>query len=221
MDSQLLKSSIGMKFIMGLTGLLWSLFLLTHMAANLLVIFDPVAYNMYSFKLASMPILLYLAEGGLVVFMVAHIANGVMLTFRNSEARPQGYAVVSQNKGATWYSKTMIYQGVLIAVFIVLHLITFKYGTHYETTVDGVKMRDLHRLVLEVFQSPGYVFWYFVCLIVLCFHMSHGVASSFQSLGLYHPRFAEPLKKIGIGYAVVVALGFLALPFYVFVIHRG
>ncbi|MBX9767593.1 MAG: succinate dehydrogenase cytochrome b subunit [Bdellovibrionales bacterium] len=220
MDSQLLKSSIGMKFVMGLTGLVWSLFLLTHMAANLLVIFNPVAYNLYSYGLANNP-LLYLAETGLVVFILAHIVNGVMLTFKNSEAKPQGYAVVAKNKGTPWYTRTMIYQGVLIAVFMVLHLITFKYGTHYETTIDGVKMRDLHRLVIEVFQKPGYVFWYFVCLITLCFHMSHGVASTFQSLGLHHPRFAEPLKKVGIVYAVIVALGFLALPFYVFVLHRA
>lgn len=220
MDSQLLKSSIGMKFIMGLTGLLWSLFLLTHMAANLLVIFNPVAYNIYSYTLLSNP-LIYLAEAGLVVTILAHIVNGVLLTFKNSEARPHGYAVVAKNKGTPWYTKTMIYQGVLIAVFIVLHLITFKYGTHYETTVDGVKMRDLHRLVIEVFQKPGYVFWYFLCLITLCFHMAHGVASTFQSLGLHQPRFVEPLKKIGIGYSVIVALGFLALPFYVFVLHRS
>jgi succinate dehydrogenase / fumarate reductase, cytochrome b subunit len=220
MNSPLLKSSIGMKFIMGVTGIIWSLFLLTHMAANLIVLFSPKAYNLYSYNLANNP-LLYLAEAGLVIFLMAHIVNGVALTFINNEARPQGYAVTAKNKGATWYSKTMIYQGVLIAVFLVLHLITFKYGTYYETTIDGVKMRDLHRLVIEVFQKPGYVFWYFLCLIVLCFHMSHGVASSFQSLGLNHARFAEPLKKIGFAYAWMIAIGFLALPFYVFVLHRG
>jgi succinate dehydrogenase / fumarate reductase cytochrome b subunit len=104
--------------------------------------------------------------------------------------------------------------------FIILHLITFKYGTEYNTVVNGVPMRDLHKLVLEVFQQPGYVAWYVVSLVLLMFHLSHGAHSIFQSFGILERKMQKSLKKFAWLYAVVVVGGFLSQPLYVFLIHK-
>jgi succinate dehydrogenase / fumarate reductase, cytochrome b subunit len=109
----------------------------------------------------------------------------------------------------------------MLLVFLILLLITFMYGAHYDTTIDGVVMRDLHRLVLEVFQSPIYVGWYLVALVLVGLHLSHGFYSSFCSLGFYHPRYSSMLNKLGYLYAFVVAAGFIVQPLYVFFIHRS
>jgi succinate dehydrogenase / fumarate reductase cytochrome b subunit len=99
--------------------------------------------------------------------------------------------------------------------FVVLHLWTFKYGEYYATSVDGVEMRDIHRLVVEKFQEPLYVGWYLLCLLILGMHLSHGVSASFQSLGLFasnHPT----LKKLGLALAAVIAGGFILQPLLIF-----
>ena len=114
----------------------------------------------------------------------------------------------------------MAYTGSLILVFIILHIITFKYGTHYDATYGGVVMRDLHRLIIEVFQQTEYVAWYLLCLVLLAFHLSHGFASSFQSLGFRHPKYSQPLKCLSVIYAVIVAVGFISQPLYVYFLRQ-
>ncbi|MDX9731961.1 MAG: succinate dehydrogenase cytochrome b subunit [Bdellovibrionales bacterium] len=211
-----LFSAIGRKQLMAVTGIAWSLFVLSHMAANLLILFDAEAYNKYSHALISNPAI-YIAEAGLVLMILVHIVNGIKLTIENKAARPQKYAMVpSGEKAPRFQSKWMVYHGTLLAIFLVWHLVTFKFGTYYAVTYDGVEMRDLHRLVLEVFQEPFYVVFYLLCMVAVGFHLSHGFYSSFASLGLYHPRFSPMLSKFGVLYAVIVAAGFMSQPIYVF-----
>lgn len=211
-----LMSSIGRKQLMALTGLAWSLFVLTHMAANLLILFDAEAYNKYSHALISNPFI-YVAEAGLVLMLLIHVVNGVMVTIGNRSARPLKYAMTpSGDKAPRFQSKWMAYHGTLLLVFLVWHLVTFKFGTPYTVTYDGVEMRDLHRLVLEVFQSPFYVGLYLACMVAVGFHLSHGFYSSFATLGLYHPRYSPMIDKFGYLYAVIVAAGFMSQPIYVF-----
>lgn len=210
------SSAIGRKQIMGVSGLIWSGFVLTHMAANMLILFSADAYNKYSHALISNP-LLPIAELALVVFLAMHVIDGLWLTYENRKARPEKYAMPTNGKKkARFQSKFMAFHGSLLLVFIITHLITFKYGTYYETTVDGVVMRDLHRLVIEVFQEPMYVFWYCVSMIAVGLHLSHGFYSAFASLGVFHPKFSPMLSKIGYVYAAVVAGGFLSQPIYVY-----
>ncbi len=211
-----LMSSIGRKQQMALTGLAWSLFVLTHMAANLLIIFDAEAYNKYSHALISNPFI-YVAEAGLVLMLLVHVVSGVKVTIENRMARPVKYAVTpSGDKAPRFQSKWMAYHGTLLLIFLVWHLVTFKYGKPYYITYDGVEMRDLHRLVLEVFQSPFYVGFYLACMVAVGFHLSHGFYSSFATLGLYHPRFSPMIDKFGYLYAAIVAAGFMSQPIYVF-----
>ena len=214
------SSTIGRKQLVGLTGLGLSLFVLSHMLGNLLIFVSPQAYNEYGHALISNPFI-YLIDAGLVAMFVMHLGIALKLSLENASARKEKYAVSSSgDKGTSLITKTMWHQGIVILVFTVYHLITFKYGTVYEITYDGVMMRDLHGLVIEVFQSPLYVVGYSIALVVLGVHLSHGVSSSLQSLGFHHPKYTPKLKLIGRLYAFVVAVGFITQPFYVFFVHQ-
>lgn len=204
---------------MGITGLIWAGFVLTHMAGNLLIFVSADAYNAYGHALTSGN-LIYVAEIVLVLALIAHVYSAISLTKHNREAKQTRYAVAAKGqKRVTLASRTMAIQGSLILAFVILHISTFKYGTYYETTVNGVVMRDLARLMVEVFQSPAYVGWYLISLILLGFHLTHGVGSTFQSLGLMNGSYREGLRKLSLTYGVVVALGFIAQPLYLFFIH--
>ena len=96
-----------------------------------------------------------------------------------------------------------------------MHLKTFKYGAHYEAPHDSA-VRDLHRLVVEVFQSPAYAIFYVLAMIVLGVHLRHGISSALQSLGGDHPGLTPTLLKAGVVVAALIALGFASIPLYLF-----
>ncbi|UYL10533.1 succinate dehydrogenase cytochrome b subunit [Bdellovibrio sp. SKB1291214] len=214
-----LGTTVGKKYVMGITGLIWAGFVLTHMAGNMLIFVSHDAYNAYGHAITSGK-LIYIAELVLVLALITHVYMAISLTINNREAKGQKYAVAAKGaKRVTLASRTMAIQGSLILVFVILHLITFKYGQHYETNVDGVPMRDLAKLMEEVFQQPGYVAWYVVALILLGFHLKHGVGSTFQSLGLMEGTYRNLWTKLSIGYGIVVALGFISQPLYLFLMR--
>lgn len=216
-----LRSTVGRKYLMGATGLVWMGFIFGHMAGNMLILISPDIYNAYGHAIVSNKILLYGTEIVLVSAILVHVTTAISLTKSNADARDTQYKITPNGpKGSSWASRNMGLQGSIILAFIILHLITFKYGTHYETMVDGVKMRDLHRLVIEVFQRPGYVVWYFISLGLMMFHLSHGAHSIFQSFGILERKMQDGLKKFAWTYAVVVVAGFLSQPLYVFLIHK-
>lgn len=216
-----LGATIGRKQLIGLTGLGLCGFLLMHMLGNLLIFAGPQAYNEYSYKLVSNP-LIYIAEAGLLAMFIGHLVFASAISIRNLGARDSRYAVMSNGaKGTSMIQRTLWAQGILIFVFLVLHLISFKYGTHYVANYGAGEIRDLHKLIVEIFQQPLYVAWYIVALIVLGFHVSHGLGSSFQSLGINHPRYNCAIRGLSITYALVVIIGFLSQPLYVYFIHRG
>jgi len=209
-----LKSSVGRKFLVGITGLGLSGFVLAHMAGNLLMFVSPEAYNTYGHKLISNP-LIYLAEAGLVVMFVVHMGLALKLAMENRIARAQAPSQNPSNgeKDARFGSRYMALTGILVLVFVVLHLITFKYGPYYPVTYNGVEMRDLHKLVIEKFKSPLYSGWYLFSMLVLFVHLAHGFSASFQSLGLFSVRKCV-IKKLGWLFALIVAGGFFIQPIY-------
>jgi succinate dehydrogenase / fumarate reductase cytochrome b subunit len=216
-----LKSTVGRKYIMGLTGLVWMGFILTHMAANMLILVSSDLYNWYGHAIVSNKLVLYGAETVLTLCLVVHVVTAIGLTIQNRKSRTSRYAMTPNGeKGPSVASKTMALQGSIVLAFVILHLITFKYGTEYNTVVNGVPMRDLHKLVIEVFQQPGYVAWYVVSLVLLMFHLSHGAHSIFQSFGILERKMQKSLKKFAWLYAIVVVGGFLSQPLYVFLIHK-
>jgi len=211
-------TSIGKKYVMGLTGLIWAGFVAGHMAGNMLMFVGPDAYNSYGHALTS-GYLIYAIETLLILALATHIACAVSLTLENRRARGgQRYAVTPNGtKAPRFASQTMAIQGSIILVFIILHIATFKYGTYYETTANGVVMRDLHRLLVEVFHNPGYVAWYLVAMVFLFMHLSHGVGSIFQSFGIKNQKNEHMIRVISFVYGAVVAGGFFAQPIYCFV----
>ncbi len=212
-----LTSSIGRKVAMALTGLLLLLFLVTHLAANLLILVDAEAYNEYSHALTSNP-LIYLAEAGLLALFILHLVSGILVTVKGRAARPQGYREDRWAGGASnksFASATMIFSGVFFLLFVPLHIIGFKFGTYYEGA-GGI--RDLHRLVVEEFQNPMLVGFYVVAMAILGFHLWHGFGSALESLGITHKK---ELRRAGQVIAVLLAGGFLVIPIAVFMMGGG
>ncbi len=214
------KSTVGRKYLMGASGLVWMGFIFGHMAGNMLILVSADLYNAYGHAIVSNKILLYGTEAVIIGALITHVFCAISLTLENRKARNVRYAMTPNGaKASSWASRNMGVQGSAILAFIILHLITFKYGTNYETTVNGVPMRDLHKLVLEVFHNPAYVAWYVVCLLLMMFHVSHGARSIFQSFGILERKMQAGIKTGAWVYAIVVAFGFLSQPLYVFLIH--
>lgn len=209
-----LTSSIGKKQVMALTGLGLLGFTATHLLGNILLLAGADAFNFYAHTLTSNK-LIYLAEAGLVGMFVLHILLAIVTRVENNAARPNKYFVKTRSgRGETISSMTMPITGVVLAVFIVIHLMNFKFGAEYMTTIDGVQMRDLFKTVVLYFASPLYVAWYVVAMCALGLHTSHGLQSAFQSLGINHPKYTPVVKGLSLAYGVVVAFGFSTLAIF-------
>ena len=221
------RSPVGKKVLTGLTGLGLTLFVLIHMLGNLSYLSsDENAYNNYADTLLSLGPVLYFIELGLVAFFVIHIVIGINIYLRKRKARAVGYKAyksVGRPSMQTISSKTMILTGIVVLVFLVIHLISFKYGPGvaegYAVEVEGRQIRDLKRLMTEKFQNPLYAFGYPIVVILLGFHLRHGVWSAFQSLGAMKPRLTPIIYTIGVILAVLIAAGFLFIPLYIYFSH--
>lgn len=217
--STALLTTVGKKFVMSLTGLFLVLFVIIHMLGNLTFLAGPAAFNTYSHKLASLGPLLYLIEIVLLGAFVFHAYFAISISIDNRRARPVKYRKLrSAGKPSkkTISSTSMIYTGLVLLVFTIIHLKTFKYGPYYETEVNGVLMRDLYTLVAETFQNPLYAFGYALVMFLLGYHLRHGFWSAFQSLGTNYPRYSAAIYSTGALLAVVLAFGFVVLPLLVF-----
>jgi succinate dehydrogenase / fumarate reductase cytochrome b subunit len=212
--ARFLRSSIGRKVLMAVTGLGLITFLVAHLAGNLLVFVGPEAFNEYSHALVSNK-LVYLAEAILLIAFVAHFVSGFGVTRQSRAARPVGYAVkrrAGHTSNKSLASTTMIVSGLVLLAFVPLHLYTFKFGAWYETGGDPAT-RDLYRLVVEVFQDPLHVAWYVVAMVVIGFHLWHGFGSGIETLGVGR----HPVRLAGKILAVVLAGGFAIIPVVLFV----
>ncbi len=214
------SSSIGSKFLIALTGLFLIIFLIGHLAGNLLFIAGPDVFNEYSHKLTSNP-LVYVAELGLLAIFALHIVKTIALYAGSYAARPRGYAMKrwaktkNANSRKSVSSSTMIVTGTITLLFVLTHLATFKFGTYYETP-DGI--RDIYRLQQAVFSNPAYVAFYILAMGVIVFHLWHGASSAMQSFGVNSPTWTPRLQWLGRGLAVIVGVGFAMLPIYTFVL---
>ena len=208
-------SSIGRKVIMALTGMILISFLVVHLIGNLTLFYSNEFFNLYAHHLESFAFLLVIAEVFLVSVFLVHIITALSLTFDNLNARNVSYKKSANATGPskkTLSSKTMIYTGSLIAVFVVIHIWMFKFGETELTKIDGKKIRDLYTLVVSAFKSTPVVISYVAAMIILGFHLKHAFWSAFQSLGLFHLRYTPVIYLVGTVFAIVWAFGFLAIP---------
>ena len=210
------SSSVAEKFLIALTGLALFLYLIVHLAGNALLFFGPATFNGYAHALISNPLVIP-AEIGLAGIFLLHVYKTSVMWWRNRAARPATYVRkrwAGRPSRKSLASTTMIYTGVFIAIFVVLHVKAFKYGAYYQ--VEGGEARDLYRLVVEFFQSPLNVVFYEVSLVLLGFHLWHGFSSAVESLGADEPRFTPRVLLLGKALAVVIGGGFFAIPLWVY-----
>src|SRR5688572_9056812 len=216
---RLLTSPIGQKLLMAATGLLLIGFLVAHLSGNLLIFVGADAFNEYSHALVSNH-LIYLAELALLVLFVLHFVSGIAITRHNWGTRDHGYATrrrARHTSNKSLASTTMIFSGLVVLVFVPLHLWIFKFGTWYADP-GHPEMRDLHRLVLEVFRDPIHVVWYVVAMTVIGFHLWHGFAAGFETLGVASRPF---LRRASHVLAVVIGGGFAVIPLLIFFFWRA
>lgn len=194
---------------MALTGLVLAGFVLGHMTGNLLMFKSPEAINAYAKWLHDNVALLWTARTVLIISVFAHIWAGVQLTLENRAARAGGPAVDATRR-ATFASRTMPYSGVVILGFVVFHLLHF---TLKQVALGGVDFGpDVYKMVVAGFSSKPVAVFYVVSMLLLCLHLSHGVSSVFQTLGLRNERWRGRLDVLALAYAWIVALGFVSIP---------
>ncbi len=205
-----LGSSIGRKFVMGLTGLLLIGFVIVHLAGNLLLYVGIEDYNNYAHALHSKPGLVLVAEIGLLALFLAHILIAVGITRENRAARPEGYQMrrSKQNRTAATPSALMFVSGAILLGFILLHLADFRF--HLRN--PGPDGEEPFAKALRLLQDPVSAGVYFVGSLFLGWHLVHGFQSVFQTLGWNHPKYTPLIKKAGVALAVVLALGFASFP---------
>ncbi len=206
---KILSSSLGKKYITAITGLLLVLFLVAHLAGNLTIYADKdgSAFNSYAHLIESNP-LLPLAEAGLLVLFLAHIGLAFRVTIENRRARRSRYAVANDKGKKTTSSATMIWTGLIVLGFLILHIWNFRIGKEL-----AGESGDLYTLVKSELRQ-GWTPWaYVVGMGALGFHLWHALRSAFQTLGAAHPYLDEAWEKLR-WLAVVLALGFASFPLY-------
>ena len=208
--SRLTGSSLGKKFVMGLSGLALVGFLFVHLAGNTLLFADRDghAFDHYEQTLTGNP-LLPLAELALAALFALHIVFALRVTAQNRAAKGQGYQAASKARTRSLGSTSMIYTGLLILGFLVIHILDFRVGKLVRD--EGYSMAGMVR---EKLTSPLWAGIYVLGVAALAVHLSHGVRSAIQSLGVSHPNLNPWLVRAGWAVALLLGLGFLSFPIY-------
>ena len=233
-----LTSSIGQKIVMSLSGLFLIVFLVSHLTGNIsLLLNDGATFNEYAHFMKHNKVIV-IGEVVMFAFILLHIVQAIALSKKNNSARSQKYAVPHKNEKVNWTSKYMMHFGIVILVFLVLHLVdffSFKYfreaalegidftnlgyliQQHFEVahSTTGEIIPNLHAKVHEVYvNSPIHWIIYPVAMFVIGLHLSHGFQSAFQTLGLNHKKYTPIIKTVGTVYAIVIPVSYthLTLP---------
>lgn len=210
-------SSIGKKLIVALSALGLMAFLMGHLAGNLLIFKGPEAINAYAAKLHDLGALLWLPRIGLLVLVGVHVVATLHLAAQNRAARPQEYAVDATLR-ATRSSRMMVLSGLTILAFVGYHLLHFTVGNlHGFYDADGAyRLADGRQNVYKM-MVVGFGVWfnagfYLLAMGLLCSHLSHGVSSVFQTLGVTTPRTRPLFTFAGWAFALVICGGFASIP---------
>ena len=213
------SSPIGKKIITGFTGLVLTIFVIFHATANLLLLTSSQAYNQLAHFLNSLGILLYLVELILLGAVIFHIIIGVIVTLNNQRSRPISYKKI-QSAGVpskqSISSRSMIITGLILLIFLVFHVLTFKFGQCDSIIINGIEMRDLSKLVRETFHKPTYTLTYSGVMIFLGLHLRHGIWSGMQSLGAMNSRWSSLAYGMTSFLAILITLGFIIIPIVIY-----
>jgi succinate dehydrogenase / fumarate reductase cytochrome b subunit len=202
-------SSIGKKQVMAVTGLLFCLFVTVHLIGNLTIYAGKDSFLSYVDHLHSIEALVTFAEFGLVFFAVLHIGMGLFLFLENRKARPVAYAVKKSAGGQTIGSWSAPYTGALILIFVIVHLINFRF-------VDKMTINDFVILTGTFAHFGFWTVFYVAGVIVVAVHVSHGLWSGFQTLGLSHPKYMPAVERFGTVFSLIIGFGFASIPVFLF-----
>lgn len=214
-----LSSSIGKKFVMGITGIFLILFLIVHAGINSLIFLDDngLIFNIGAHFMATNWII---RAGEYILFLglLVHIYQAIILTNQNRKARPERYAVNNGNANSKWYSRSMGLLGTLLLIFLVIHLKDFWVVSRFTgiPTVDANGHEDLYAVMREKFQDPVRVAAYVLLMISLCYHLMHGFASAFQTMGWNHSKYNGIIKTTSVVYSIVISVLFALMPIAVY-----
>lgn len=205
--SGFLSSSVGRKVMMSLSGLFLITFLLVHLGVNLTLFISKDTFNGASHFMATNPVI-QVMQYVLAAGFIFHIIMGIWLELKNRASRPIKYAKNNAAANSGWASRNMIYTGILVLLFILLHLKDFfvqiKFG----------EVHDDYELVTQLFKNPIYVLIYVIAFILLGIHLSHGFQSAFTSIGARAPKYLKCVKNLGMAFSYFIALGFSIIAIY-------
>lgn len=217
----LFTSSLGRKLVMALTGLFIILFLAVHLAGNLQLLKGDGgrAFNVYAEFMTTNPVIKVISYVN-YSFILLHIFLAVFLTGKNRSARgPEAYKVTS-GKSSPWSSRNMGILGTIILIFLVIHMKDFWAQMHWggipTANYDGKEVKDLYAVVALAFSQSWYMALYVICMVGLGFHLWHGFASAFQTLGLNHVKYNPIIHFVGKAFAIIVPALFALIPIMMF-----
>lgn len=209
--TQTFTSSIGKKALMATSGLLLGLFVLVHMLGNTTAFAGREVFIAYAEALHAYDSLLIVFELVLLAFFIGHVISALTLALANRAARPTPYAVKADAGGRTLASRSMLYSGLVVLVFLVVHVFQFKFGNRESLSVD---------LIRQILQQPLFALFYLVGALAVALHISHGFWSLWQSLGVEHPKYNPALRGGAVGLAIVTGLMFSLIPVAVLLFPR-
>ena len=203
------QSTNGKKVVMAVTGAMMFLFVIGHLLGNLQVFEGPEKINAYGHFLHSIGEVLWIVRITLILAIVLHITATIQLALRSKRARPIGYSR-KEAINSSYASRTMYWSGPIVLAFIIFHLLQFTAGyIHPEARfVEG----DVYQNLVSGFQVWWVSAWYIFAIILLGFHLRHGIWSMFQSVGLAHPRHTKTLKRAALLIATLIVLGYISIP---------
>jgi succinate dehydrogenase / fumarate reductase, cytochrome b subunit len=197
------SSSIGKKMLMAASGSFLGFFILVHLLGNSTSLFGRATFIAYAGHLHSLGFLIPIFEILLLTVFGTHVFLAVLLFFENRKARPDQYAIVTSRGGKTIASQTMLYSGIIILIFIGVHLKNFHFVSHEQSIAD---------IVRNTLNKPVFTVFYIVGVLALGLHISHGFWSLFQSLGIEHPKYTRTLDKKAAKVGLTIGLLFALIP---------
>jgi len=220
----LFRSSLGKKYLMAGSGAVLFLFVIGHLAGNLQIFLGPESINRYGNFLQTNVELLWPVRIALLGIIGIHIWSATKLTLENRAARPIAYQQWKPT-AATYASRTMMYSGVVVAVFIVYHLLHFTVmvtavnmtgGKNFGQFVDSKGRHDIYTMMISGFKVPEVSIFYILGVGLLCLHLSHGVSAMFQSLGWKKRSYGPCLDRAANWVAWLIFLGYSSIPISIF-----
>jgi succinate dehydrogenase / fumarate reductase cytochrome b subunit len=215
---RLLSDSIGRKVVMAITGLLMVLFVVGHLLGNLSIFAGADGINAYAVKLHSLPLLVWATRIVMGLAVAFHLVISIQITLENQAANPTRYAV-DRSLRATFASKNMIWTGLILGAFVTYHLLHFTFRTTPGLVLgqDPQGRFDVFAMVTDAFRHALIAIIYVVAMLALFFHLSHGIQSTFQSLGLNNPKTMPGFQTGGRVLSVIFLVGYGSIPVLILV----